>query len=177
MINIFSNTFKTLYFKHLVGTMTQHFIDMVIVVESIEHDIKVEKIKGPTMSSRVMKKDEVESGFQIRNLNHARSDLIASLATPVSLSKIDILQPLKDVYQHLLNTRHNALTPSDPIQPPFFKWYNSNKKCEYHDRILGHSVENCKNFKYQVQKLVSKRQVKFVKDNDTYHIVTRPFTE
>jgi hypothetical protein len=45
-----------------------------------------------------MKKDEVESGFQIRNLNHTRSNLIASLATLVSLSKIDIPQPLKDVY-------------------------------------------------------------------------------
>ena len=53
-------------------------------------------------------------------------------------------------------------------------WYSSNEKCEYHDEIFGHSIENYKNLKYQVRELVTKEQIKFMKDNDTYRIVTRP---
>jgi hypothetical protein len=53
-------------------------------------------------------------------------------------------------------------------------WYSSNEKCEYHDEIFGHSIENYKNLKYQVRELVTKEQIKFMKDNDTYCIVTRP---
>lgn len=36
MINLFSNTFKALYFEHLMGTMIQHFTDIVIVAKRIE---------------------------------------------------------------------------------------------------------------------------------------------
>ena len=84
------------------------------------------------------------------------------------------LLPLKDIYQHLLNTRYITLSLSYPIQPSFPIWYNSNEKCEYHDEILNHSIENYKNLKYQVRELVRKEQIKFMKDNDTYRIVTRP---
>jgi hypothetical protein len=44
MANLFSNTFKALYFKHLVGTTTQHFINIMIVVERIKQAITVGKI-------------------------------------------------------------------------------------------------------------------------------------
>jgi len=84
------------------------------------------------------------------------------------------LLPLKDIYQNLLNTRYITLSLSYPIQPSFPIWYNSNEKCEYHDEILNHSIENYKNLKYQVRELVRKEQIKFMKDNDTYRIVTRP---
>jgi hypothetical protein len=59
------------------------------------------------------------------------------------------------------------------MQPPFRRWYDPNEKCEYHGKVLGHSIENCKNFKYQVRNMVSKRQVEFVKDYVIDHIVTR----
>jgi hypothetical protein len=48
MANLFSNTFKALYFKHLVGTTTQHFINIVIVVERIKKAITVSKIIDPS---------------------------------------------------------------------------------------------------------------------------------
>jgi len=48
MANLFSNTFKALYFKHLVGTTTQHFINIVIVVERIKQAITVSKIIDPS---------------------------------------------------------------------------------------------------------------------------------
>jgi hypothetical protein len=44
-----------------------------------------------------------------------------------------------------------------------------------HNEVLGHSIENCKNFMYQVRKLVSKGQIEFVKSGGTYHIVTSIF--
>ena len=40
--------------------------------------------------------------------------------------------------------------------------YNPNIKCDYHDKILGHSIEDCKNFIYHVRKLVSQGYVVFV---------------
>jgi hypothetical protein len=48
MANLFSNTFKALYFKHLVGTTTQHFINIVIVVERIKQAMTVGKIINPS---------------------------------------------------------------------------------------------------------------------------------
>jgi hypothetical protein len=92
------------------------------------------------------------------------------------LSKIDIPLPLEFVYQHLLDSRLITPTSSNSIQPLFPRWYNPDKICEYHGGVLGHSIENCKNFKYQVQKLVSKGKIEFVKNGGTYHIVTYIFS-
>jgi len=44
MINLFSNTFKAFYFEHLIGTMIQHFIDIVIVAERIEQGMRAGRI-------------------------------------------------------------------------------------------------------------------------------------
>jgi len=48
MINLFSNMFKEPFFDHLVGAITQHFIDIVIVTEQIEQAIRAGKIVNPT---------------------------------------------------------------------------------------------------------------------------------
>jgi hypothetical protein len=53
--------------------------------------------------------------------------------------KIDIHLPFKDVHQHHLNIRHITQIPSNPIKPPFSRWYNPNMKCDDHDEIFGHS--------------------------------------
>jgi len=87
----------------------------------------------------------------------------------MSLSKIDIL---KFVYQRLLDSGLLTLTLSKPLQLPFPTWYDLDQRCEYHGGVLGHSIKNCKSFMYQVQKLVSKGQIEFVKSGGTYHIVT-----
>jgi hypothetical protein len=44
MINLFSNTFKALYFEHLMGTMIQHFTDIVIVAKRIEQAMRAGRI-------------------------------------------------------------------------------------------------------------------------------------
>jgi phosphopentomutase len=43
----FVNTFKTPFFNHLANAPTQHFTYIVIMVEQIEHAIKVGKIADP----------------------------------------------------------------------------------------------------------------------------------
>jgi hypothetical protein len=48
MINLFVNTFKALYFDYLVGSSTQHFIDLVVIAERIEQAIGLGKIADPT---------------------------------------------------------------------------------------------------------------------------------
>jgi len=38
----------------------------------------------------------------------------------------------------LLDSGLIAQTPLNTIQPLFPRWYNPNKKCNYHDRVLSH---------------------------------------
>jgi hypothetical protein len=59
------------------------------------------------------------------------------------------------------------------MQPLFLRWYNLNKRFEYHQRFWAIQLNSCKNFKNQVRRWMSKRQVEFVKDDVINHIVTR----
>ena len=101
--------------------------------------------------------------------------LDVTLTAQMPLSNIDIHLPLKFVYQHLLDYGLIASTILNPMQPSFLRWYNPNERCENHGGVLGYLIENCKNLKYQVWKLVSKEQIEFVKNNGTYYIVTPIF--
>jgi len=47
-----------------------------------------------------------------------------------------------------------AISPMKPLQPPYPKFYDANAKCDYHSGAVGHSIENCKAFKYKVQSLI-----------------------
>lgn len=68
MANLFTNTFKTPYYEFLIRSPAQHFTNLVIVAKRIEQAIKVAKIKGPAMNSKVMKAYELGNGSQTRNL-------------------------------------------------------------------------------------------------------------
>ena len=114
------------YFEFLIGSVTQHFTNLMIVAERNEQAIKIGKIKGPIMNSKVMIKHELGNDSQIRNL--VWLDLTISSGAHTPLSKINIPLPLKDIYQHFLNTRHVTLAPLDPIKPSFSRWYNPNEK-------------------------------------------------
>ena len=48
MVTLFSNTFKSPYFEHLVGSSTQHFYDAVTIVERIEQAIRTWRMSEPT---------------------------------------------------------------------------------------------------------------------------------
>jgi hypothetical protein len=56
------------YFEFLIGSVTQHFTNLMIVAERNEQAIKIGKIKGPIMNSKVMIKHELGNDSQIRNL-------------------------------------------------------------------------------------------------------------
>jgi len=47
-----------------------------------------------------------------------------------------------------------AICPLKPLQPPYPKFYYVNVKCDYHGGAVGHSIENCKAFKFKVQSLI-----------------------
>ncbi|XP_061965260.1 uncharacterized protein LOC133689413 [Populus nigra] len=48
MVTLFSNTFKSPYFEHLVGSSAQHFYDAVTIAERIEQAIRMGRMLEPT---------------------------------------------------------------------------------------------------------------------------------
>jgi hypothetical protein len=62
MVTLFTDTFKSLYYKHLMGSFTQHFYDIVIA-ERIEQGIKAGRISKPTKKKGfARRKNNVEVG-------------------------------------------------------------------------------------------------------------------
>jgi len=59
MASFFTNTFKMPYFEFLIGSATQHFTNLMIVAERNEQAIKIGKIKGPIVNSKVIIKHEL----------------------------------------------------------------------------------------------------------------------
>ena len=44
--------------------------------------------------------------------------------------------------------------PARPRRPPYPKGYDINTRCEYHERVKGHSIEDYTIFKDKVQSLI-----------------------
>jgi len=133
---------------------------------------KWKKIEGPTMDFRTITIDELEDDSQVGDLScMVQLGLVAASFAQMSLLNIIIPLPLEFVYQHLLDSRFISLTPSNLMQPPFPRLYNLDERCKYHGRVIRHSTENCKIFKYQVRKMVSKKLVDFINDNINDRIV------
>ena len=63
MVILFANTIESLYYKHLIGSLAQHFHEVVRIAERIEQAIKKGKIEGSTMNSRTMMRDDSEIGW------------------------------------------------------------------------------------------------------------------
>ena len=59
---LFSNTFQSPYYEHLMGSSTQHFHEVMRIVERIEQAIKMGKIRGLVMDYKTMMRDESEDG-------------------------------------------------------------------------------------------------------------------
>jgi hypothetical protein len=100
------------------------------------------KTEGSNMDSRTMMRDKSED-----NSEGGKCYLYGLAMSHYSINcsnvfaKIDIPRPLKFVYQHLLRPRFVVLIPSTPMQPLFPRWYNPDKRCEYHGGVLGHSFQ------------------------------------
>ena len=53
MVTLFTNTFKSLSYEHLMGSSTQIFYDVVVAAERIEQGIKASRILKPTEKKKV----------------------------------------------------------------------------------------------------------------------------
>jgi hypothetical protein len=53
------------------------------------------------------------------------------------------------------------LKPLPPKVPPYPSYFDVNAKCEYHAGSPGHTIENCKGFKYKVQELIDRKLLSF----------------
>ena len=54
-----------------------------------------------------------------------------------------------------------SVIPAKPRRPSYLRGYDVNATCEYHGRVEGHSMENCKALKDKVQSLIYANPIKF----------------
>ena len=54
-----------------------------------------------------------------------------------------------------------SVIPAKPRRPPYPRGHDVNATYEYHGRVKGHSVENCKALKDKVQSLIYANPIKF----------------
>jgi hypothetical protein len=72
--------------------------------------------------------------------------------------------PYSQLFPHLVSNGMVVPIASLPRNPPFPAWYNAKAKCEYHAGAKGHTIENCRTFKQEVQKLVDQKLLIFKED-------------
>ena len=87
MMMLFANTFKSVYYKHLIGNLAQQFFDTIRITERIEQSIKMGKIGCPIMGSRTMTGDKSKDGSRVGNLSYVDlSGLVIASTTQMHLS-------------------------------------------------------------------------------------------
>ncbi|XP_040967875.1 uncharacterized protein [Gossypium hirsutum] len=174
---LFINTLRAPFIIHIIGSTTKSFADIVMAGEMIKNAIRGGKIEGEaTKRSAPRRKDgEVnntstyntraitvgqpktaalkQQGSQKKELG-TRQNSERMQFTPIPVTYRDLYQSLYDA--HAISPFHLK-----PLQPPYPKWYDANTRCEYHARILGHSIENCTDFKKAVERLIKVGIVKF----------------
>jgi hypothetical protein len=76
-----------------------------------------------------------------------------------------VFDPIPVTYKELLPylIHSKMVTPRvlKPITAPFPAWYKQGDTCDFHSGIEGHSIENCKAFKHEVQKLIDQKLLSF----------------
>ncbi|XP_058764639.1 uncharacterized protein LOC131638108 [Vicia villosa] len=65
------------------------------------------------------------------------------------------------LWPYLIESKAIAPRPTRTAKFPFPKEYNPNVKCDFHDGISGHSIEDCNVLKEKVQDLVDKKILSF----------------
>ncbi|PNX54459.1 gag-pol polyprotein, partial [Trifolium pratense] len=55
--------------------------------------------------------------------------------------------------------------PLPPIKQPYSPGFDINVRCDYHAGSPGHSVEDCRAFKYKVQELIDRKLLSFKKES------------
>ncbi|XP_039033318.1 uncharacterized protein LOC120169175 [Hibiscus syriacus] len=183
---------KAPYLGHLLGNATKNFADLVISGELIENAIKsgkIEAVDGSSSKKLVYRKKENEvNNENVYNKNTSKSVTITQPRderNDTSTTRNDSKGPRKEnermsftplpvpyseIYASLLKAdvvRPYRLTP---LQPPYPHWYDVNAHCDYHNRITGHSIENCLAFKKVMQNLINTGGLQF----DSPDVSTHP---
>ncbi|XP_040963942.1 uncharacterized protein [Gossypium hirsutum] len=147
MTMLFVNTWKAPFITHMLGSSSKSFFDIIMNAEMIENAIRNEKIDAGESSRRsASKKKENE-------VSETRQNTEKLQFTPIPMS-------YRELYQNLFNVHVVSPYQLKPLQPPYPKWYNAITQCDYHARIVGHSIEHCTAFKKLVERLISMSIVK-----------------
>ena len=62
------------------------------------------------------------------------------------------------------------------MQPPYFRWYNKNARCDYHSDNRGHSTEDCIALKQRVHHLIKAEALAF-DDEDVLDVNRNPLPD
>ncbi|XP_017640000.1 uncharacterized protein LOC108481369 [Gossypium arboreum] len=175
---LFVNTLKVPFITHMLGSATLSFLDIVMSGEMIENAIRSGKIDAGESAKRSTPKRNKK---EVNNMSKGYSKLV-NIGQPRTVTTsyqgssrqesnsrpnterlrfTPILMSYKELYQNLFDVHVVSPFYSEPVQPPFPKWYNENAQCEYHARITGHSIENCTKFKKLVERFIEMGVVKF----------------
>ncbi|XP_016707184.1 uncharacterized protein [Gossypium hirsutum] len=174
---LFINTLKEPFITHMIGSTTKRFVDIVMAGEMIENAVRGGKIEGEAAKRSAPRRKDNE----VNNMNSLNSRAITVGQPKAAAVKQQSTRrqesgtrqnsermqftPIPVTYRELYESLYNAhaIAPFHlkPLQPPYPKWYDANAKCEYHEGIPGHSIENCTGFKKVVERLIKIGVVKF----------------
>jgi hypothetical protein len=93
MVTLFANTFKALYYEHLMGSSSQHFYDAVRITKRIEQGIKVGRIpkplekKGYSGRRREGDVNNLEGGFKGKRVNYPNPQMPTPQFTNINFAK------------------------------------------------------------------------------------------
>ncbi|XP_052477143.1 uncharacterized protein LOC128032569 [Gossypium raimondii] len=178
---LFINTLKASFINHMLGSATMSFSDMVMFSEMIENEVRSGKIDvGESVKRSTPKNNENEmNNLSMYNKVYSKSVTLGqprvvttsyqgtsrqesnSRPNTERLQFTPILMTYRELYQNLFDVHVVSPFYSEPVQPPFPKWYDANAQCEYHAGITGHSIENCTTFKNLVERFIKMGIMKF----------------
>ncbi|KAK2443920.1 hypothetical protein QL285_014983 [Trifolium repens] len=102
-----------------------------------------------------------QSGRFTQNMGHQQNQPRATKKRKV-FDSIPI--PYGQLFPHLVHNRMVIPRALKPITTSFPVWYDLKANCEYHSGAEGHTIENCRAFKHEVQRLIDQKLLTFKED-------------
>ncbi|XP_045822052.1 uncharacterized protein LOC123914933 [Trifolium pratense] len=183
LVDTFMSTLQGPYYEKMIGSISSNFADLVIIGERVEAGIKNGKIQKFTkdqtggrrsFNANPRKKEEETNAIttsapaqisysamvppqpQQRNQSNGRNNFEKRV---VQLDRVPV--PYGQILPYMLQKGMIELKQLPPVVPPYPAHFKSDVKCDYHSGALGHTIENCKAFKYKVQELIDQKLLTF----------------
>ncbi|XP_017984304.1 PREDICTED: uncharacterized protein LOC108663599 [Theobroma cacao] len=187
MTVLFINTLRAPFYGCLIGNATKNFTNLVLFGEIIERAIKIGKIEGHEVASSKKGSMPKKKEGDVQTVAHDSQQAH-------NFSPYHIYPPYQPFYPNIGNIAQNpyvyqpapqptfqtnvlpqappprpvaSTNNSEPLRPPFPKWYDPNAHCDYHFGIQGHSTENCTALKHKVQVLIKAGLLNFAKKDNS----------